>query len=307
MAKKTKADPTGLRDRRQIAYKKIAKKLKEANVKIRKLIAALGFTRVTEKTDTGVLSVIYDYRLDADEARILYQQIRDIVNEAVLGVKNPVFLPPDWFWKLEIELPYRKGTVEQVKDFNAIIQEAAKAGVSSRAIPIRAVPVDIVLTSPSYLSQLNSVYIENFEQFKTLSNKTADQVVQSLNNGIQSGLSRKEIAEDVADRFKVADANAERITKTEINKAYNDAKLKAITNLGEETGLNAKAMHISALSPTTRETHAARHNKLYTPNQQTRWWNKDANRINCKCTVQAVLLDNEGNVVSQDLARQIRE
>lgn len=306
MAKKTKDDPTGLRDRRKASSKKFAARLKEAHKKIRALIKDLPFTKGVEKNAQGKLVVVYDYSLDFDQTQSLYQSIRAILNEALLEIKNTAIIPLSWWWKNEIELPYRKGTAEELVEFNKLIDEAMRASVTLQGIPFQNIPVELVLTSPQYLSRLNKVYVDNYDTIKSLSDKTASQVIQQINSGMDAGLSRRDIGKNVASRFDVAGASSKRIVDTEINKSYNDAKLDATEELAERTGLRPGVVHISALSPTTRETHANRNNHVYTPKQQRRWWNSDANRINCKCTVRTVLLDKNGNVVSQDLQRQNR-
>lgn len=307
MAKKTDADPTGLRDKRLSSTKRLQKKLKDAQKGIRELVKNLSFTKSSERLNSGVLAVIYNYKLTPDETQSLYQTVRDIINTTLLETRAAVLMPLAWWWKKEIEHPYRKGTVEQLDAFNKLLDDAVKAGVVLQAIPVQSIPADLVLTSPAYLSGLNNAYIKNYEQIKSLSDQTAMRVIQQLNDGIAAGLSRQQIAENIAEQFEISYSNAKRIADTEINAAYNNAKLKAIDDLATSRGLIGKVMHISALSPTTRESHADRHNRLYSTNEQLRWWNSGSNRIYCKCTVASVLLDNQGNVISQELNRQIRE
>jgi hypothetical protein len=96
-------------------------------------------------------------------------------------------------------------------------------------------------------------------------------------------------------------------TETEINKAYNDAKLDATRLLSDRTGLRAAVIHISALTPTTRATHADRHGNAYTVGDQQQWWSEGSNRINCKCSTQSVLIDSKGNVMQGELQEEIKE
>ena len=98
-----------------------------------------------------------------------------------------------------------------------------------------------------------------------------------------------------------------RIADTEINKAYNDTRLNAVELAAERTGLRAGVLHISALLPTTRDNHAARHGLVYTPQEQMQWWNTGSNRINCKCSTESVLVDNEGRVVDTERQESTRE
>ena len=63
-------------------------------------------------------------------------------------------------------------------------------------------------------------------------------------------------------------------------------------------------MHFSALSPTTREDHAARHGEVYTVDEVAEWYSVDANGINCKCTQVEVLLDENGDVIQDKLQQR---
>lgn len=66
-------------------------------------------------------------------------------------------------------------------------------------------------------------------------------------------------------------------------------------------------MHISALSPTTRPTHAARHGNLYTEEEMQEWWSKDGNDVECRCSVVTILLDENGNPLTPSIIERARK
>ena len=70
-----------------------------------------------------------------------------------------------------------------------------------------------------------------------------------------------------------------------------------------DLGLQSREMHISALLPTTRETHRARHGTLHTVQEQKDWWSQNGSRINCRCSTITVLVDAAG----QPYAKRIVE
>jgi len=72
-------------------------------------------------------------------------------------------------------------------------------------------------------------------------------------------------------------------------------------------GLKSMEMHYSALSPTTRLTHAQRHGNLYTVEQQRSWWAQGANSINCKCSTISVLVDDAGKPLVPAIIERARE
>lgn len=80
-----------------------------------------------------------------------------------------------------------------------------------------------------------------------------------------------------------------RAVHTTINQSAAESKMIASTIVASILGLQALVKHKSALTATTRSSHAARHGKIYTVDQQRRWWASGANAINCLCSVDAVV------------------
>lgn len=71
-------------------------------------------------------------------------------------------------------------------------------------------------------------------------------------------------------------------------------RLEEAEAAAKEMGFNQKYMHLSALSPTTRKSHASRHGQLFTANEIREFWSDKENIAGCKCTVVAVMLDKSG-------------
>ena len=68
----------------------------------------------------------------------------------------------------------------------------------------------------------------------------------------------------------------------------------------KKLGFNQKYMHLSALSPTTRKSHASRHGKLFSANEVREFWSDKENIAGCKCTVVAVMVDKSGTPIISD-------
>jgi hypothetical protein len=65
-----------------------------------------------------------------------------------------------------------------------------------------------------------------------------------------------------------------------------------------EFGFFIKMMHLSAMSPTTRKTHAQRNATLHTIEEQQQWYSQDGNIFRCKCTEIETLVDENGEPLS---------
>lgn len=302
---KTKADPTGMARARKRSSKRIEKRLNAAEKEVLALFKQIQKKRRSKtKIVNKEVTIFYDYELTDQDIQQMNNSVQFILNRELL--ESQTNMPPDWYWKDDIEQPYREGTIEETNLFNQLIIAAGIAGVIIGGFPVAEVPVDQVLSSELYREALNKQYASNYTTFKGLSENTTKQIMQQIELGTQSGETPSFIAGQISDRFDVSRSSADRITNTEINKAYNDAKLQTGVVIAERTGLRAGVIHISALLPTTRAHHAARHGNAYTVVDQTQWWNEGSNRINCYCTTRSVLITKDGKVVDQEFQQEIK-
>ncbi len=92
----------------------------------------------------------------------------------------------------------------------------------------------------------------------------------------------------------IEQGRANRIARTEITTALRRARWDEHDSASDDLGLNVMLLHLSALSPTTRQTHALRHGKLYTSEEVRDWYSINGNAINCKCSQVTVLVDEKG-------------
>lgn len=304
-SQKRQDDPTGQASRRRTATRALDTRLKRSESQIKLLIRNLSPER---RTVTPIrnqeATIVYEYDLSPAELTALEAEIRRILDEE-LGTEGDT-VDPGWFWSDQIEPPYRQGTAEEVNRFNQLITTAIIAGAITDPF-VTTISINAVINSAEYQRALRSLVVENYSIIKSLSDRTAAQVIQVINNGINGGLSRTDIIKSITERFDVSKSNAKRIADTEINRAYNNAKLDTVKEIGRRTGLRTGVLHISALLPETRDTHAIRHGKAFTVEDQLRWWDMDANRINCKCSTSSVIIDRKGNVIQLEDQKTLRD
>ena len=282
----------------QRAINKTARSLRvrlgTAQRRIKKIMRAIPRKRRTIADIINNLAVT-EYGISASEREQLEIAIERILNEELLDNALGGEMPFDWYYKDDIEPPYRAGTATEVNETNRLIDAAIIAGalaIGARGFT-RKITVEEVLLSSEYRALLEKVYIRNYVSVKGLAKRTTTQLVQAINGGFDSRLNITDIAEEIAARFDVADSSARRIAQTEVNRAFNDAKMDAGDLIAKQTGVKTAVRHISALIPTTRPDHAARHQQIFTREAQEQWWNGGINRINCYCSVQTVLLDGK--------------
>lgn len=295
MASKTKADPTGQRDNRAKSIRRLDRRLEIARRKVIALFREIPRSRSTKVKIQNAETVVYDYNITPEQLENLDQQVTAILNDELGTTQDRV--PAGWWYKPDVELPYRQGVLEELVNFNQLVGAAIVAGVTVRGMTPQRVAPEIVLSSPAYMEKLNFQYVDNYTVIKSLSERTSSQVMDRIEAGMQSGSTPTKITNDITERFDVSKSNAERIVRTQVNQAYTDAKMDASVITSEQTGLRTAVRHISALSDTSRQSHVARHGFVYTVADQRQWWNTGANRINCLCSVVTVLIDSKGKVI----------
>lgn len=304
MSKKTKADPTGQSTNRNRAAKKVQNRLLKAKSKIKKLFRAVPRTKSQQSIISNASITVFDYDLTPYQLEALEREIRSVIRDELLETPGER-MPLNWYGKDLMELPYRQGSAEEVVEFNQLVNAAIVAGLLTRSVN-RSVDIGQFLRSNDYLDRLQRTYNHYFNTIRALSDRTSTQVVREVVDGMNSGRRPSDIIAAIDERFDVADSSAVRDANTEVNAAYNNARMEATESLASDTGLRAVVLHISALLPTTRETHAARHGNAYTVVQQNQWWDQGANRINCHCTTRAVLVDSSGNLLDPITQEEIQ-
>lgn len=303
-SKKRKSDPTGQASRRRKATRVLDARLRAAERQVKQLVRDVPSTRRTvTPLAPNQVTVIYDYPITPAELTLLEAEIRLIINEQLETEGQAA--PPNWFWADQLEPPYRQGTMEEVNRINQLIAAAIIAGVIKDPF-VQQVPINQVLQSSEYNEALRRLTVTNYGTIKSLSERTASQVIQQINSGISAGNSPTDISKAISERFDVAQSNAKRIADTEINRAYNDAKLDSGRIIEKRTGQRTGVLHISALLPTTRDSHADRHGNLYTVEDQQKWWDTGVNRINCKCSTSTALIDTKGNITQLEDQETLR-
>lgn len=293
-----RTDPTGQKANRKRTASRLIQRLRIARDKTIAEIKAIGRLRIRVNAPV----IVYQYDLSGDDFAQLRLAIQSYLDNS-LDVPTED-MPLDWWYKKEIELPYRQGALTAARDAQQQVNVVTAGSVV--AAGVTPVLTERVLLSSKYLDGIRQAQVRNYDLIKTLSRDTAKQVYSLIEGDIQAGNALFKIVDHIKERFDVSYSNAKRIAATEVNRAYNDAALETVKAARDETGVELAVVHISSLLKTTRKDHAARHNKVYTPEQQLAWWNADANRINCHCTTRTMAM-KDGEPVDGELFKKIKD
>lgn len=271
------ADPQGTETLESKAMRDYARRLKkcaDAYIAVLDLIPATLVANVST----------YRYQLDALTLQTLLDQAGQESADAMLegGAYNP------WLFTQYVEVAMKRGIAQQV------------ANLSAQSPAYKAARGNVLVSEPHRLRMI-LIRARVFEEMESLSQQVKTDMARLLTDGMGRGQNPIVIAKNLREQLGIEQFRADRIVRTEVSTAQRRAKWDEADDAIEEYGIRTKEMQFSALSATTRATHAERHGKLFTQNEARTWWATGANSINCKCTSITVLVDKEGNPVSQGI------
>lgn len=81
-------------------------------------------------------------------------------------------------------------------------------------------------------------------------------------------------------------------------------KLETAINSANQYGLRVMYIHFSALSPSTRKSHAKRHGKLFTGQEMLDFWSNPENAKDCKCSFAQIMIDESGKPFNSTIQKR---
>lgn len=264
------------------AEKRVNKSLRQTRKWLIDQLEAIPVERIPDKGLVANES-IYEYLISVpDLNRIvaeMEQRIEAVPSDAV--VRNT-------------ELAYDEGTGSAVTNLARLTDDYPRT-------------VTAVLASQPYQRRVAMIASRVFEEMQGFKGQTAADLSRVLREGIENGQNPKVVARTIRQRFGVAKSRSERIARTEITGALRRGHWDENEDARQNLGINTALMWFSALSATTRRTHARRHGRTYTPQDVRSFYSRDGNGINCKCHQTSVLVDESGAVVSKGLEKRLAE
>jgi len=254
----------------------------------------------------------YFYEVDQSEINAVDQLIARIVNKWVMDGQG--LWSPQWYLSQYVNPSFEAGASDSLQS----LQNISTAQVVGREISteVRGLDIQNLLMQPQYRRPIELISSRTFNDMDNLSSQMINDLRFIMAQSIADGISAKDAAKRIQEKIWPEQGGykfrAERIARTEINAAYAQAYLEVNDDMNEnlysDGGFEAKIMHLSALTRTTRRSHAARHGNTYTSDEQAMWWAEDGNRIQCLCSVTSVLVDKKtGELLQQALYKKAQE
>ncbi|MHA8114843.1 phage minor head protein [Kosakonia cowanii] len=231
----------------------------------------------------------YIYDMTAAQLADLFQIVQAILDGSLLdgGSQN--------LWALGyVAAEYERGTLNAFT--NLSVQLPAYA--SQTTLPQ-------LLSSPAYQNQIAAAYVSTYSDWKGISDTARADLANVIADSIGRGVNPRETAQIVSKRLDVSMAKAKNIAQTEQVGALREAQWNETEWTQERLGLKTAILWISALKPTTRASHAARHGKTFSPQEVRDFYSRDGNRYHCYCGNIPCLLNDDGSIANNGLTEKM--
>lgn len=231
----------------------------------------------------------YIYDMTAAQLADLLQVVQTILDDHLLegGSQN--------LWALDyVAVEYQRGTLNAYT--NLSIQSPIYASQTT---------LQQLLSSPAYQNQIASAFVSTYSDWKLESDKARGDLANIIADSIGRGVNPRETASIVSKRLDVSMSRAKNIAQTEQVGALREANWSETDWASERLGLNTGLLHLSALKPTTRQTHAFWHGKVRTVAEVREWYTVNGNKYHCYCAQQPCLLNDDGSLYNEGLTDKL--
>lgn len=229
------------------------------------------------------------YDMSAQELADLLEAVQGILDDYLLegGEQN--------LWAMDyVVAEAQRGTLEA---FNNLSQQSQ--------VYASQTTLQQLLSSPGHLNQIAAARLTTFSDWKVISDTARGDLTNIITDAVARGVNPRETASVISKRLDVSMSKAKNIAQTEQVGALREAQWNETDWASERLGLNTGLLHLSALKPTTRTTHAFWHGKVRTVQEVRDWYAVDGNKYHCYCSQIPVLLNDDGSIFNEGLADKL--
>lgn len=291
-------DPTRQGRNRAKAERELNRRMKAAAAEIKAYLLQLQYSTKTvpDSNSLAINREVYIYELDP------YRDVRPFIKQVIgkwFETGQPT-KPPRWFFDALTQPAYDAGAADTIGRLNMLaVQAGYDIGITNQ------LTFENILFSPTYANRIELVYQRTFNVMEKFSGDLGADLARVLAEGMLNGRSPRTLAGLMQQQFDIKHSRAMTIARTEINEAYRTARQQEREAAAIRFDLDMKVMHRSALLPTTRSWHAARHGFVYTSQEQEIWWSEGTNKIQCFCVAMEVLFDKKGVMFDAGLQKKL--
>jgi SPP1 gp7 family putative phage head morphogenesis protein len=231
------------------------------------------------------------YALTPEEMAAVSQAMADALDRWISAGKEPAHLM--WYAPYDVEAS-QLGAAQAVANLSAL----APAYASVRSL-------QAIIYSTPYKTRVGMAQVKSYEHWTGLSGGMRSELSQIIGRAVVDGKNPKAVRKEIMDRLDVSKARANLYAQTDITDTLRQSRWAESDYAEESLGIKTGMLWTSALKPTTRPSHAARHGKVYTTNEVRDFYGKDGNRMHCFCACTEALLDEDGKPILTDRLKQV--
>lgn len=286
---RSKQYPTGQNPRIKAFYGELRRRLRKSYKSVADYAQNLK-PQIVQLNTTG-----YQYQLDPLLMSQVNSYIEAMLNEIIYGNAQGEW-STGWWANAYASGAYQQAA-EQVVTQTQLL--AADAGVTQELPSLQYLRAEAVVMELGFQRRLGSVYARLFEDMKGFTDVDKRNMAGIITRGMAAGQSPRVIAREMEKKGFEQDWRCLRIASTEVNQAYRQGSWDETDAVNDEvfgdSDYMMKVMHISALLPTTRRDHAARHGTTCTPAEEREWFATKASggQINCHCSEVNILVNRK--------------
>lgn len=273
-------DPTGQDKRERGAIADFERRIKRIGAGLKAILKRQHYTVLTLNA-AEFTQKKYQFNVDTLLMDSVGLEIDNLIDRIILDGGDARNL---WLMTGYVEPAYQQGTGAAYTNLS----------IQSSAYKLSRPELVSVLTSAPYLLRLGYIRAREFEEMKALSASMKATYRSILLDGMAQGINPLQIAENITAQTGHDIKRTRRIARTEVTTALRRARIDEAEDAAATLTLPIRLMQISALSATTRLSHALRHAVLFTFEEVREWMSTSPNMINCKCTFIEVLVDENG-------------
>lgn len=250
------------------------------------VLAIFGRIRTYQGNDLAPKAERTLYALTPEELAATSQALQDALERWIADGKQPAHLL--WYQTHSAEAA-QLGTAQSVANL---------ANLSATYAAARS--LEQVIYSEPYRNRVAMAQIRNMDHWTGLSGTLRSELSQIIGRAVADGKNPVDVRTEIAERLDVSRSKALQYAQTDITDTLRQARMQEMEMAQEQFAMNLGLLWTSALIPTTRQWHASRSGKVYTPAEVREFYGQRGNRYNCRCAVTECLIDDNNRPVLTD-------
>ena len=256
-----------------------------------------------------VTNAYYEYQIDVERFNGINSYLQQLLYESFLDNQQGE-LSNRWWLRSFINDAAEDGISDALKS----AQNMATVDIVGQELSqaMRLITAESVIFSPQFQNRVGFLLARTFNSMKGLTDSAKSDLADTLARSMAAGKGIRDVKSDIMARIDVSESRAWRIARTEILNSYRTNTTEETKQLNDsvygDSVWQMQQLWWSALAPTTRPHHAARHSNIYTLEQIAEFYSKDGNAVYCLCSSSPILVNMQtGEVIQQSLIDKMKK